>query len=438
MWPETTSRLQQRTASCAPPPPPPPFAPLASAAHAKRALLARHSIVGPSLRVAEGCGRVGVPRRTAARPDRPRRHRPGRQAEHRHGEPAGDRPARRRRIARTRRPGRLRRDRPSPGAVEVDHEPFLTLGIHVGARTTSIVATDLFGRTLDVVETPTPRSPQNPRWPRWPTAPAATCAAGTVAAHSGSGWPPAALSMPPGDTSTTPGLAGRTHRSGRCSPKRSGFRCRSPRTSTRWRVLNCCSECAAADPVDQPLRLRPRDRRLRADHRRPGAQACQRTRHDLKLPAQSELLGGTGLLESTVSDEAVLVAARRPDPAGPRPGVDGDGGPEDRPAGQQAGPGTARRAERSSAKPSPCCATCSTPTTWWSAVRRLPNTRRAWPAWRTPTPSGRCWPPATSGLPHSATGCRKRVRGWSGCGGLYADPIGAMRRAVTRRPEVSA
>ncbi len=44
--------------------------------------------------------------------------------------------------------------------VEVNHEPFLTLGIHIGARTTSIVATDLFGRTLDAVETPTPRGAQ--------------------------------------------------------------------------------------------------------------------------------------------------------------------------------------------------------------------------------------------------------------------------------------
>jgi len=44
--------------------------------------------------------------------------------------------------------------------VEVNHEPFLTLGIHVGARTTSIVATDLFGRTLDAVETPTPHGAQ--------------------------------------------------------------------------------------------------------------------------------------------------------------------------------------------------------------------------------------------------------------------------------------
>ncbi len=58
--------------------------------------------------------------------------------------------------------------------VEVNHEPFLTLGIHIGARTTSIVATDLFGRTLDAVETPTPRTAQGPRWPRWPTARVAT------------------------------------------------------------------------------------------------------------------------------------------------------------------------------------------------------------------------------------------------------------------------
>jgi len=42
--------------------------------------------------------------------------------------------------------------------VEINHEPYLTLGVHIGARTTSIAATDLFGRTLDVVETPTPQT----------------------------------------------------------------------------------------------------------------------------------------------------------------------------------------------------------------------------------------------------------------------------------------
>src|ERR1700723_372411 len=46
--------------------------------------------------------------------------------------------------------------------VEINHEPFVTLGIHIGARTTSIVATDLFGRTLDTVETPTPLNSAGP------------------------------------------------------------------------------------------------------------------------------------------------------------------------------------------------------------------------------------------------------------------------------------
>ena len=46
--------------------------------------------------------------------------------------------------------------------VEVNHEPYLTLGVHIGARTTSIVASDLFGRTLDAVETPTPGGPAEP------------------------------------------------------------------------------------------------------------------------------------------------------------------------------------------------------------------------------------------------------------------------------------
>ena len=58
--------------------------------------------------------------------------------------------------------------------VEVNHEPFLTLGLHIGARTTSIVATDLFGRTLDVVETPTPQPATPRRWRRWPAARVAT------------------------------------------------------------------------------------------------------------------------------------------------------------------------------------------------------------------------------------------------------------------------
>src|SRR3984957_20306216 len=46
--------------------------------------------------------------------------------------------------------------------VEFNHEPFLTLGIHIGARTTSTGVTDLFRRTLDLGETPPPRTAQGP------------------------------------------------------------------------------------------------------------------------------------------------------------------------------------------------------------------------------------------------------------------------------------
>lgn len=42
------------------------------------------------------------------------------------------------------------------------NQPFVIIGLHVGARTTSIVATDLLGRTVDAVEIPTPRSAQRP------------------------------------------------------------------------------------------------------------------------------------------------------------------------------------------------------------------------------------------------------------------------------------
>ena len=42
--------------------------------------------------------------------------------------------------------------------VELNHRPFLTLGLHIGARSISIVATDIRGHTLDAVETPTPQN----------------------------------------------------------------------------------------------------------------------------------------------------------------------------------------------------------------------------------------------------------------------------------------
>lgn len=60
-----------------------------------------------------------------------------------------------------------RHDLTSPGAIgrprvpiEVNHEPFLTVGIHIGAKVTSIVAADLRGRLLGGAEIATPRTGQ--------------------------------------------------------------------------------------------------------------------------------------------------------------------------------------------------------------------------------------------------------------------------------------
>ncbi|UYP18169.1 ROK family protein [Rhodococcus sp. Z13] len=45
--------------------------------------------------------------------------------------------------------------------VEVDHERYLTIGIHIGAVTTGIVASDLRGRIIGAVEVPTPSGDQD-------------------------------------------------------------------------------------------------------------------------------------------------------------------------------------------------------------------------------------------------------------------------------------
>lgn len=58
---------------------------------------------------------------------------------------------------------RERADLTAAGAIgrprvpfEVNHEPFLTVGIHIGAAVTGIIASDLRGRVLGAVEIPTP------------------------------------------------------------------------------------------------------------------------------------------------------------------------------------------------------------------------------------------------------------------------------------------
>ena len=197
--------------------------------------------------------------------------------------------------------------------VEVNHEPFLTLGIHIGARTTSIVATDLFGRTLDVVETPTPRGTQNAalaslagsarrylsRWHRRRPLWVGVAAGGVVDSvtghldHARLGWSDApvgavlaeTLGLPVSLASHVDAMAG--------AELLLGVRRFSAQSGTSLYVY-------ARETVGYALSI---GGQVHSPTSGPGTIAA--------LPAQSDLLGGTGLLESTVSDEAVLTAARK-------------------------------------------------------------------------------------------------------------------------------
>ncbi|MBV9723360.1 MAG: ROK family protein, partial [Mycobacterium sp.] len=197
--------------------------------------------------------------------------------------------------------------------VEVNYEPFLTVGIHIGARTTSIVATDLFGRTLDVVETPTPRSAQRPalealadgahrylrRWHRRRPLWVGVAIGGVVDGGTGHvdhprlGWRDApvgpvfaeALGLPVSVASHVDAMA--------AAELLLGMRRFGPHATTSLYVY-------ARETVGYALMI---GGRVHSPASGPGTIA--------NLPAQSELLGGTGLLESTVSEEAVLTAARR-------------------------------------------------------------------------------------------------------------------------------
>jgi predicted NBD/HSP70 family sugar kinase len=197
--------------------------------------------------------------------------------------------------------------------VEVNHEPFVTLGIHIGARTTSIVAADLFGRTLDTVETPTPLSAPGTaltslaesasrylrRWHRRRPLWVGVAIGGTVDSSTGHvdhtrlGWRQApvgpvladALGLPLSVASHVDAMAG--------AELLLGMRRFAPSSPTSLYVY-------ARETVGYALVI---GGRVHCPASGPGTIA--------PLPVHSELLGGTGQLESTVSDEAVLAAARR-------------------------------------------------------------------------------------------------------------------------------
>jgi predicted NBD/HSP70 family sugar kinase len=202
--------------------------------------------------------------------------------------------------------------------VEVNHEPYLTLGVHIGARTTSIVAADLFGRTLDVVETPTPHGPQGQalaslagsarrylaRWHRRRPLWVGVAIGGTVDGNTGHvdhhrlGWMQApvgsvlaeSLGLPVSVAAHVDAMAG--------AELLLGMR----RFSSSSHPLDKSTSLYvyARETVGYALVI---GGRVHSPASGPGTIA--------NLPARSELLGGTGQLESTVSDEAVLTAARR-------------------------------------------------------------------------------------------------------------------------------
>jgi predicted NBD/HSP70 family sugar kinase len=197
--------------------------------------------------------------------------------------------------------------------VEVNHEPFLTLGLHIGARTTSVVATDLFGRTLDAVEMPTPRTSQTAalaslagsarrylsRWHRrralWVGVAigGVVDGAGGTVQHARLGWADApvgpvlaeTLGLPVSVASHVDAMAG--------AELLLGMRRFAAPSSSSLYVY-------ARETVGYALVI---DGRVHSPVSGPGTIAA--------LPAHSALLGGSGRLESTVSDEAVLAAARR-------------------------------------------------------------------------------------------------------------------------------
>lgn len=196
--------------------------------------------------------------------------------------------------------------------VEVNHQPFLTLGLHIGARHTSIVATDLLGRTLDATEIPTPQgdsmkalaaladSAQHylPRWRRRQVLWVGVAVGGTV--HGATG------------TVTHPRLGWSSAPVGAALADRLGL---------RVSVASHVDAMAAAElilalrragmPAATTLYVYARETvgyalviggRVHTPARGPGSIAG--------LPVRCDLLGQPAVLEAAVSDDAVLRAAR--------------------------------------------------------------------------------------------------------------------------------
>jgi predicted NBD/HSP70 family sugar kinase len=325
--------------------------------------------------------------------------------------------------------------------VEVNHEPFLTLGVHIGARTTSIVATDLFGHTLDVVETPTPRGAQAAalasladsarrylsRWHRRRPLWVGVAAGGVVDSATGYldhprlGWTDAPVGPVLAETLALP-VSVASHVDAMAGAELLLTKSRlAQQRSTSLYVY-------ARETVGYALSI---GGKVHSPSSGPGTIAG--------LPVDSELLGGTGQLESTVSDEAVLVAARklRVIPA------DGPGSTmaavlrAARQGNEQARELLAERARvlggavallRDMLNPDDLVVGGQAFTEYpegMDMVRSAYAERSVLPA-------------RDIRLTSFGNRVQEAGAGVVSLGGIYADPVGAMRRALARRPEASA
>jgi predicted NBD/HSP70 family sugar kinase len=323
--------------------------------------------------------------------------------------------------------------------VEVNHEPFVTLGVHIGARTASIVATDLFGRTLDVVETPTPRGAQTAalaslaasarrylsRWHRRRPLWVGVTAGGVVDSATGYldhprlGWSDApvgpviaeTLGLPVSVASHVDAMAG--------AELLLGTR-RTPSATSLY--------IYARETVGYALSI---GGKVHSPASGPGTIAG--------LPAHSDVLGGTGQLESTVSDEAVLIAARKQrvitaeGPASTMSAVLRAA----RQGNEQARALLAERARvlgeavallRDMLNPDDLVVGGQAFTEYPEGMGLVETAYRQ-----------RSVLPARD-IRVTSFGNRVQEAGAGvvSLGGIYADPIGAMRRALTRRPEATA
>jgi predicted NBD/HSP70 family sugar kinase len=335
--------------------------------------------------------------------------------------------------------------------VEINHEPFLTLGVHIGAKTTSIVATDLFGRTLDVVETPTPRGPQSAalatlsasaarylsRWhrrrPLWAGVAAGGVVDGTTGYldHPRLGWSQApvgpvfaeALGLPVSVASHVDAMAGAELLLGAHRPVAGPAAGLSggPSSSTSLYVY-------ARETVGFALSI---GGRVHSPASGPGTIAA--------LPVRSELLGGTGQLESTVSDEAVLTAARRQR-------IVAADGPNStmsavlRAARQGSDPARALLDERARVlgEAVALLRDMLNPDDLVVGGQAFTEYPEAMPAVEAAFADRSVLPARDIRLTTFGNRVQEAGAGVVSLSGLFADPIAAMRRALPRRPEATA